>query len=91
MIDENLYWHVEHVYDSLVKYFGICNHVKTIIFENIARQFHFGFVHSRMKYGTEVFEDCANEYLQQTGSNTKPTSKIIIKFWPTNLLSNCVF
>ena len=29
MIDENLYWHmhVEHVYNSLVKYFGIFNHV----------------------------------------------------------------
>ena len=33
MIDENLYWHmhVEHVYKSLVKNFGIFNHVKTIM------------------------------------------------------------
>ena len=33
MIDENLYWHMhaEYVYNSLVKYFGIFNHVKTIV------------------------------------------------------------
>ena len=43
MIDENLYWHmhVEHVYDSLVKYFGMSNHVKTMIFKRIARQMYF--------------------------------------------------
>ena len=67
MIDENLYWHmhVEHVYNSLMKYFGIFNHVKTIISKNIARQLYFAFIHSRIKYGIEVFEDCANEYLQK--------------------------
>ena len=36
MIDENLYWHVEHVYNSLVKYFGIFNHVKTMLSTKIA-------------------------------------------------------
>ena len=67
MIDENLYWHmhVEHVYNSLVKYFGIFNHVKTIISKKIARQLYFAFIHSRIKYGIEVFGDRANEYLQK--------------------------
>ena len=39
MIDENIYWHmhVEYVYNYLVKYFGIFNHVKTIISKKIAR------------------------------------------------------
>ena len=67
MIDENLYWHlhVECVYNCLVKYFGIINHVKTIISKKIARQLYFAFIHSRIKYGIDVFGDCANEYLQK--------------------------
>ena len=67
MIDENLYWHmhVEYVYNSLVKYFGIFNHIKTMITKKIARQLYFAFIHSRIKYGIEVFGDCANEYLQK--------------------------
>ena len=31
MIDENLHWHVEYVYNHPVKYFGLFNHVKIII------------------------------------------------------------
>ena len=67
MIDENLYWHmhIEHVYNSLVQYFGIFNHVKTMISKKIARQLYFAFIHLRIKYGIEVFGDCANEYLQK--------------------------
>ena len=67
MIDENLYWHMhaEYVYDSLVKYFGILNHVKTIISKKIAWQLYFAFIYSRIKYGIEVFEVCTNEYLQK--------------------------
>ena len=67
MIDENLYWHmhVEHVYNSLVKYFSIFNHVKRMISKKIARQLCFAFIHSRIKYGIEDFEDCVNEYLQK--------------------------
>ena len=67
MFDENLYWHmhVEHVYNSLLKYFGIFNHVKTMISKKIASQLYFAFIRSRIKYGIEVFGDCANEYLQK--------------------------
>ena len=87
MIDENLYWHMhaECVYKSLVKYFGIFNHVKTIIFKKIARQLYFAFIHSRIKYGIKVFGDCANEYLQKLQVMQKKTSKIIVKIWPSNV------
>ena len=82
MIDENLYWHmhVEHVYNSLVKYFGIFNHVKTMISKKIARQLYFAFIHSRIKYEIEVFGDCANEYLQilQVIQNKLP--KLLLNF-----------
>ena len=82
MIDENLYWHmhVEHVYNSLVKYFGIFNHVKTIISKKIARQLYFAFIHSRIKYGIEVFGDCANEYLQKLQVIQNKLLKLLLNF-----------
>ena len=82
MIDENLYWymHVEHVYDYLVKHFGIFNHVKTIISKKIARQLYFAFIHSRIKYGIEVFGDCANEYLQKLQVIHNKLLKLLLHF-----------
>ena len=82
LIDENFNWHmhVEHVGNSLVKYFGTFSHVKAIISKKIARQLYFVFIHSRIKYGIEVFGDCANEYLQKLQVIQKKPLKTIIKF-----------
>ena len=86
MIDKNLYWHMhaEYVYNSLVKYFGIFNHkifiIKTIISKKIARQLYFVFIHSRIKYGIEVFGDCANEYLQKLRVIQKNLLKLLLNF-----------
>ena len=82
MIDENLYWdmHVQYVYNSLVKYFGMFNHVKTIISKKIARQLYFAFIHSRIKYGNEVFGDCANEYLQKLQVTQNKLLKLLLNF-----------
>ena len=54
MINENLYWHmhVEYAYNTLVKFFGIYNHVKTIICKKIAGQLYFVFIQSGIKYGS---------------------------------------
>ena len=91
MIDENLYWHMhaEYVYNSLVKYFGIFNHVKAIISKKIARQLYFAFIHSRIKYGIEVFGDCAKEYLQKLQVIQNKLLKLLLNFdrrMPTNEL-----
>ena len=82
MVDENLYWHmhVEHVYNSLVKYFGIFNHVKTMISKKIARQLYSVFIHSRIKYGIEVFGNCANEYLQKLQVIRNELLKLLFNF-----------
>ena len=82
MIDENLYWHMhaEYVYNSLVKYFDIFNHVKTIISKKIARQLYFAFMHSRIKYGIEVFGDFANEYLQKLQVIQNKLLKLLLNF-----------
>ena len=73
MIDENLYWniHTDYVYNSLVKYFGIFNHIKTDVSRKIARQLYFAFIHSRIKYDIEVFGDCAKEYMKKAAGDTK--------------------
>ena len=46
VIDENLYWsaHVDYVCASLVKYFGILNHIKSFITLPIVRQLYFAFI-----------------------------------------------
>ena len=72
--------HVEHVGNSLVKYFGTFSHVKAIISKKIARQLYFVFIHSRIKYGIEVFGDCANEYLQKLQVIQKKLLKLLSNF-----------
>ena len=82
MIGENLHWHmhVEHVYNYLVKYFGIFNHVKIMISKKIARQLYFAFIHSRIKYGIEVFGYCANEYSQKLQVIQNKLLKLLLNF-----------
>ena len=62
-IDENLYWnaHADFVCASLVKYFGIFNHIKSFINSRISRQLYFAFINSRISYGIEVYGHCADE------------------------------
>ena len=81
-IDEHLYWHehVNNVYSSLVKYFGIFNHVKSIVSKRIARQLYFAFIHSRIKYGIEVFGDCAKESIQKLQTIQNKLLKLLLKF-----------
>ena len=65
VIDEYLYWnsHIDSVFVSLVKYFGIFNHIKSFITSRIARQLYFAFIGSRISYGIGVYGRCAYEYL----------------------------
>ena len=67
IVDENLYWnsHVDYVCMSLVKFFGICNHVKIFVSKRIARQLYFSFIYSRINYGIEVYDSCADEHLSK--------------------------
>ena len=67
IVDENLYWnaHVDYVCMSLVKFFGIFNHVKHFVSKRIARQLYFSFIYSRINYGIEVYGSCADEHLSK--------------------------
>ena len=81
VIDENLYWnaHVDFVCASLVKYFGIFNHIKSFITSRIARQLYFAFINSRISYGIEVYGHCADEYLSKLQTLQNKLLKLMLK------------
>ena len=66
-VDELLNWrdHVSYISKSLLKYFGIFNHIKHFVNKKIIRQLYFAFVFSRIKYGIEVFGSCSKEQLHR--------------------------
>ena len=84
VIDENLNWnaHVDSVCASLVKYFGIFNHIKSFITSRIARQLYFAFIGSRISYGIEVYGHCANEYLCKLQTLQNKLLKLMLKLNP---------
>ena len=53
IIDEKLNWkmHVYFVCDSLIKFFGIFNHIKQKVTQRVARQLYCGFIYSKIVYG----------------------------------------
>ena len=65
VFDEKLSWrdHVEFICKSLIKFFGIFNHIKSIVSSKIARQLYFAFIYSRVKYGIEVYANCSQDLL----------------------------
>ena len=81
VIDENLHWnaHVDSVCASLVKYFGIFNHIKSSITSRIARKLYFAFIGSRISYGIEVYGHCANEYRCKLQTLQNKLLKLMLK------------
>ena len=85
-----LYWH-EHVTQtcaSLIKYFGIFNHIKNFVSVKIARQLYFAFVYSRIQYGIEIDGNCAKETSKLHVMQNK-LFKLLLKYdrrTPTNFL-----
>ena len=56
VIDENLYWnaHVDYICASLVKYFGMSNHINSFITLPIARQLSIAFINFVVPVNTGV-------------------------------------
>ena len=81
VIDENLYWnaHVDFVCTSLLKYFGIFNHIESFITIRIARQLYFAFINSRINYGIEVYGHCADEHLSKLQTSQNKLLKLLLK------------
>ena len=81
LLDENLSWqpHIEHVCKSLVKYFGIFNQIKYFVSKVIARQLYFAFVYSRIKYGIEVYGNCADYLLNKVQIMQNKLLKLLLR------------
>ena len=61
-LDEILNWneHVNELCKSLIKYFGIFNHIKNKIAPVVGRQLYYLFMYSRIKYGIELYGSASN-------------------------------
>ena len=91
LLDEKLYWHehVDQICASLVKYFGIFNHIKNFVSKRIARQLYFAFIYSRIQYGIETYGTCAKETLAKVQIMQNKLLKLLLKWdrrTPTDLV-----
>ena len=82
LLDEKLYWHehVDQICASLVKYFGIFNHIKDFVSKRIARQLYFAFINSRIQYGIETNGTCAKETLANVHIMQNKLLKLLLKW-----------
>ena len=91
LLDEKLYWHehVDQICASLVKYFGIFNHIKNFVSKRITRQLYFAFIYSRIQYGIETYGTCAKETLAKVQIMQNKLLKLLLKWdrrTPTDLV-----
>ena len=89
--DEKSYWHehVDQICASLVKYFGIFNHIKKKFFEKDCETALFAFIYSRIHYGIETYGTCAKETPAKVQIMQNEVLKLLLK-WdrrsPTDLI-----
>ena len=57
LINEKLKWtdHIEHVYDNIVKFFGVLYKIRNKIPFDILKQLYFSHVHSQINYAIELY------------------------------------
>ena len=81
IFDEMLTWneHVKQLSGSLLKYFGIFNHVKALMTTQTARQLYFSFIYSRISYGIEVYGNCTVKTLQKIQVLQNKLLKLILR------------
>ena len=74
-LDETLNWseHVSILCESLLKYFGISNHI------TIARQIYYAFNYSRIQYGIEVYSSYSETHINRLRVIQNKLLKLILK------------
>ena len=80
-LDETLNWseHVSFLCESLLKYFGIFNHIKYRVTTKIARQIYYAFIYSRIQYGIEVYSSCSETHINRLQVIQNKLLKLILK------------
>ena len=90
-LDEKLYWHdhIDQICASLVKYFGIFNHIKNFVSLRTSKQLYYAFIYSRIQYGIEAYASCAKESLSKLQIIQNRLLKLLLKWdrrTPTDLV-----
>ena len=90
-LDEKLYWHdhVDQICASLVKYFGIFNHIKYFVSLRISKHLYYAFIYSRIQYGIKAYGSCAKEFLSKLQIMQNKLLKLLLKWdrrTPTDLV-----
>ena len=82
LLDEHLYWHehVDQICASLVKYFGIFNHIKNFVSLRISKQLYYAFIYSRIQYGIEAYGSCAKETMSKLQIMQNKLLKLLLKW-----------
>ena len=80
-VDEMFSWkkHTDHIYKSLLRFYGIFNQVKCSVNKKIIRQLYFSYIHSRIKYGIEVYGSCAAKFLTRLQTIQNGLLKVILR------------
>ena len=80
-MDELLTWrdHVSYIHKSLLRYFGIFNHLKCFVDRKIIRKLYFAFIFSRINYGIEVYGCCADNQLKRIQVIQSSLLKVILR------------
>ena len=91
IFDEKLTWkeHVNYICNSLLKYFGIFNHIKSFIDKSVVRQLYFSFIYSRISYGIEVFANDFKKHAVRLQIIQNKLLKLVLRMdrmTPTNTL-----
>ena len=87
--DETLNWneHVNEPCKSLIKYFGIFNHIKYKITPVVVRQLYYAFIYSRIKYGIELYGSSSASTMNKVQVIQNKLLKMVLKLdrlMPTN-------
>ena len=91
LLDEKLNYneHVQSICNSLLKYFGIFNHIKHKVNKKTARQLYFAFVFSRIKYGIEIYGNCSERNMNKIQTMQNKLLKLLLqldRLTPTSIL-----
>ena len=57
--------HEQPISNSLIKYYGILNHIKYKVNDKTARLLYFAFVFSLLKYGLKIYGNCSERNIDK--------------------------
>jgi len=67
LIDSDLKWieHIKYIYNKLIKFVSIFNKIRAKLPSEILRLTYFGFVHSHLSYGIEIYGNTTTNHLSK--------------------------